>query len=508
LSFLASDLSIWQHSTAVNDRRLIRMATIPAPLRDLRRRFRPGFELERTGGGHYRVKDAEGRFVQYQGKNLTLTGTGRTPELAAMETALKSAGVLKDPGERRPPTFTDAAREAARVRLREATRVRQANRAKEAKKLRDRLDAVLKPMGGLDVEGRATDLAKIAAHEFAGELPQGRGGRHVTPDLLYMSAKRVIDGGWVETRYQDVWNRLAEQLEKAVEPVGEWYSLVRAARGLPDDVVDVKKPAKGDWPFTVELIPVQYLIVDHAYQRPVPWDFVRKLAATYDESLVGTIDVARRAPSRFAILDGQLRYEATKLVGKNTVWASVYAGLDLQSEARFFLHKNKDRKAIHPYYTFRARVASGDPDAVETERIVNECGYHISLSAVKADSPTETVIQAVAAVEEGYKRKRPDGTPALVPALQTMRATTRGRPQGNSALLIRGLSMVFESADNGVVDPKMMQEVMLELGPELILGRARDLSRSSGGNMAYSVAKVITAAYNRRTPRGENLRLF
>jgi hypothetical protein len=336
----------------------------------------------------------------------------------------------------------------------------------------------------------------------------GRGGRPVTPDLLYNSARRVMDGGWVEARYQEVWNRLAERLENAVEPVGEWYSLVRAARGLPDDVVDVKKPARGDWPFTVELIPHEYLVVDHTYQRPVPWEFVRKVAATYDESLVGTIDVARRAPSRFAILDGQLRYEATKLVGKKTIWASVYAGLNLQSEARFFLHKNRDRKAIHPYYTFRARVASGDEDAVETEKIVQAAGYKIALAAPKADSPTENVIQAVSAVEEGYKRKRPDGSPALLPALETMRATTLGRPQGNSALLIRGLSMVYASADNGGVDPKLMQEVLAELGPELVLGRARDLSRSSGSSMAYSAAKVLAAAYNRRTPRGENLRLF
>jgi hypothetical protein len=484
------------------------MATIPAPLRDLRRRFRPGFELERTGGGHYRVRNAEGDLVQYQGKNLTLTGTGKTPELTAMEDALKKSGVLKDPGERRPPTITDEAREAARERLREATRVRQANRAVEAKKLRDRLDKVLAPMGGLEVEGRATDLAQIAAREFAGELPEGRGGRHMTPDLLYNSARRIQQGAWVEVRYQEVWNRLADQLEKAVEPVGEWYALVRQARGLPDDVVDVKRPAAGDWPFTVELIPIQFLLVDHAYQRPVAWEFVRKLAATYDESLVGTIDVARRSPSRFAILDGQLRFEATKLVGKGTVWASVYAGLDLQSEARFFLHKNKDRKAIHPYYTFRARVASGDPDAVETERLVQAAGYQISISAVKADTPSENVIQAVAAVEEGYRRKRPDGSPALLPALETMRATTLGRPQGNSALLIRGLSMVYAAADNGGVDPEIVREVMAELGPELVLGRARDLSRSSGGNMAYSTAKVITAAYNRRTPKGANLRLF
>jgi hypothetical protein len=483
-------------------------ATLPATLSALRRRFRPGFELERTGGGHYRVKGPDGQFVQHGGKNLTLTGTAHGGRAAQnMEANLKAAGVLTDPRKRPERKPTDAAAKASSQRLREANQARSARRSVEAKALHDRLDAVLEPMGGLDVEGRAADLAQIAAQNFS-HLIEGRRGGHTTPDLLYNSARRVQQGAWVEARYQVVWNALAEQIEKATEPVGEWYMLVRQARGLPEDMVDVKRPAKGDWPFQVELIPIQMLMVDHDYQRPVAWQFVRKMAATYDESLVGTIDVARRAPSRFAILDGQLRYEATRLVGKKTIWASVYSGLDLQSEARFFLHKNKDRKAIHPYYTFKARVTAGDEDAVEAERIVTEHGYRLALGVQKADTSSEKNIQAVAAVEEAFKRKRPDGTPALIPTLDTMRAVTLGRPQGNSALIIRGLAMVYEKADNGQVDPELMKQALAELGPELVLGRARDLSRSSGGNAAYATAKVITAAYNRKTPRGENLRLF
>lgn len=486
------------------------MATVPGPIRDLRRRFRPGYEIERTGGGHYRVRDAEGNLVaKPDGKNVTLTGTAHGGRAVAnMEADLRAAGVLRDPNERPEPKTRDQATENRLAGLRRTNEARAKIRAAEAKALRDRLEKVLAPMGGLGTDGIPADLAQVAAHAFVSDGAKTTRGRHITPDLLYNSAYSVVGGGWVEPVYQDIWNRLAEQLEQATDSVGEWYSLVRAARGLPEDVVDVKKPAKGDWPFTVELIPVEYLLVDHGYQRPVPWPFVRKLAATYDESLVGTIDVARRAPSRFAILDGQLRFEASKLVGKTTVWASVYAGLDLQSEARFFLHKNKDRKAIHPYYTFRARVVSGDEDALEIERIVKEAGYRIAVGAQAKGPAAEGNIQGIAALEEGYRRKRPDGTPALAPALETMRAATLGRPQGNAALLIRGLSLVYASSDNGGVDPKLLEQAVAELGPELILGRARDMARASGAAAAPSVAKVIVAAYNRKAPRGENLRLF
>ena len=106
---------------------------------------------------------------------------------------------------------------------------------------------------------------------------------------------------------------------------------------------------------------------------------------------------------------------ASRLPASRSIWASVYAGLDVASEARFFLKKNRDRKAIHPYYTFKARVAAEDLDAMRIERIVDEEGYKLAISAAKAGTGTEAHIAAVTAVERAYARKRLDGSDALRP---------------------------------------------------------------------------------------------
>ena len=111
----------------------------------------------------------------------------------------------------------------------------------------------------------------------------------------------------------------------------EIRSLLREARGLPADTVELRLPADAvdEWPFRVELLPLDALLVDDTYQRPVSWLFVRNEAARFDASLVGTIDVAQRSPSQFAILDGQQRSQIVRLVGKRTIWASVRYGTRL-----------------------------------------------------------------------------------------------------------------------------------------------------------------------------------
>lgn len=487
-----------------------RAPTRDAPSKELRalaRRFKQGYRLERTGGGHYRIRDREQRYVEYvngrdAGNVISLTANPSPGALRAMEEALTAALVLKGT-EARPVSDEAARRRAEANKLLHAERARR--RAAEAGMLRDRLANGLRHVGGLDVPGRAQDLGAVAVI-FAREQ-----GKPMTPDLLAQNAHSLIHGGWVEPRYQEVWNALADRLDAAPEPGGEWYSLVREVKGLPADTVKLRAPKDEEWPFRVELLPLEALFAHRAadaedgYQRPVSWTFVRREAARFDPALVGTIDVAQRAPSRFAILDGQQRTEIVRLIGKTTIWASVYLGLDIASESRFFLHKNRDRKAIHPFYTFRARLIAEDPDAIGIEATVTRHGYKLAIGAPKKVGGAEDHIAAIAAVEKAYERKRPGGEPTLDPVLGLLRRFTYGRVQGNTSLLIRGLSRIYLGVEE--LDEEAIGDVLTTLGPELILGRARDLVRNSGGNGEQGVARVIAAEYDKRVDRKHKLRM-
>jgi hypothetical protein len=461
-------------------------------LRALGRRFKQGFRWERTGSNHFRVVDRDGRLVEHRGRPIQVSQNPSPGVVRAFTEQLEEAQVLQGTEPRQPG---DEAAERRRKASRAAVAERTQQRQQLATELQARYRAVFDKMGGLGTPGLAQDLGRVAAFLLRGTPRQG-----MTPDLLAGSAYRaIVNGAWVDERYRDVWIMVAERLERVSDPVGEWFSLVRDAKGLPASTVQFRLPqgSQDEWPFRVELLPLESLLVDESYQRPPSWPFVRREAARYDPTLVGTVDVAQRSPSLYAILDGQQRVEIVRLVGKGTVWASIYQGLDLQSEARFFLHKNSNRKNMHPYYTFRARVASGDQDAAHIERIVHEYGYKLAIGAPSAGRGQHH-ISAISGVIRAYGRKLPDGSDALTPTLAVLSKATLGRAEGQSSLLIRGLSQAF--LDRPDMDHEKLIEVVGRLGPDLIIGRARDIVRP-GLTGEQAIARIIVGEYAKATRR-------
>lgn len=461
------------------------------------RDFKQGYRFERSGGGHWRIVDRNDRFVEHRGRPISVSDSPSPGSLNAFREQVTEARVLRGTKSRVTDEAVEARKRANTMRMRDLT----ARRQTEANELRGRYRDVFVNMGGLETPGLPADLAYVAA-VIARDMPSENGSTpsHKTPDLLTGSAHRLLHGAPVNAEYGAIWVKLLEHLERAPDPVGEWYNLVREGRGLPSDTVDVRLPKdnEDEWPFRVELLPLESLVVDRDhYQRPVSWPFVRREASRFDPSLVGTIDVAQRSPSSFAILDGQQRSEIVRLVGKSTIWASVYIGLDVQSEARFFLRKNRDRKTMHPYYTFRALLTSGDEDAIVIEKIVSDHGYKLAIAAPRSDRTTN--IAAIAAVYKAFERKLPDGTNTLEPTLAILRKSTFGRDGGQDSILIRGLSRVlFERPD---IDHDVIMRHLLENGPELTLGRARDLKRSAGTNAEIAVARILTQDADRESRR-------
>lgn len=467
-------------------------------LDQLAARFKRGYALEKRGS-HYRVLNPKGELVEHNGKNLTLTGTAHGGRAAQnMEAQLQSAGVLRPSEEGKERKASDPAQEAAKQQRKESNAVRTANRQKVADALYERLLAVV-PGRDLHSRGFGADLGEIAAM-----IARQKRISDMTPDLAHHSAYRVINKHWVAPRYQEIWNELAERLEKADGDRSEaWFALVREARGLEDEYIHVGKPVEGDWPFRVELLPVEAFLVDHAYQRPPDWFFIRRNAAKFDESLVGTIDVAdRRGGAVFAILDGQQRYEMCRLVGKGTIWASIYSGLDRASEARFFLHKNKDKKAMHPYYTFRARLAAQEPEATEVEKIVTAFGYKVTAQAATERNPEQ--ISAIAALDEAYNRVTDDNYESLSPTLEAMKASTFGLRHGQNHILIRALGILF-SETNHSIEMKRVKEVLIKTPPDLMLQKARESARYANSNTAWAMARIIAADYDRGLARDEKI---
>jgi len=457
-------------------------------LRELQRRLKPGWSLTKGRAGHWHiVNDETGEFLTIEGKRWMTSGSWNESgfDKKMLYGPLRSAGVLLNNkgSEYVDPEELQRRRMAGRAQELE---VRRLNREAVAKALYDRMSEAVSPVGELTREGMSADLCHIAAYLSR------EAGEPMSPDLLQSSIHRVIHGGWITPPYQQAWTRVCEEMESHSDRIEHFFSLLRKARGLPETVVVTQPTPQGEdggWAFEVLNLPIEVFMVDHTYQRPTPWPFVRKTAATFDESLVGTIDVAERGKgSVFAILDGQCRFEACRLVGKKTIWASVYRGLSLEEEARFFLHKNQDRKAIHPYYLYKALLASNDEETVAIESIVLTHGYRVWMSTSQAERDG-----SIASIEVLRKLYR-SGPETLQVVLRVLDAT-RGRPHAQAGSLLAGLGVVF--LRHPEASEERVKEVLALQGPDWLIGRGREIKRDSTLPMADSIGRAIALEYNR-----------
>lgn len=476
---------------------------------ELQRRFKKGYTVAREGK-HFHVFDPDGKLVLKPGRAtpLSLPGTPKTGVPPSLINDLTKAGVLREtPQKSRTPSSNGASTQTAarRAAFQAMTITRDQARKVEAERLYDRMTAVVNKVGNWDQHGMMADLSHIGALIAREGGKETKSGIVFTPDLLNASLSRVKNKGWVEPNYQEVWNDLCALLEVAPDPVSEFFKLVRRAKGLPETVTGVVTQAKtqvGDWPFRVELIDLNRAHVDHSYQRPVDWLWVRKTAAIFDPTLVGTLDVSERGHgASFAIMDGQGRTEAMKLLGKSQAYASIYSGLDVQAEALFFLHKNMNRKAIHPYHIYSAKLTANDPVAVAMKAITEQFGYEVSIvSASNRNIPEK--ISAISSLQEAYERKNDRFRECLSPTLAVLRRATFGLKEGNSAALIRAIGRMFERYEE--IDEVHLGEVIQERNPTWLLARMREMGWNQG-SQTPAMMMVLVEEYNRGLPRNQKL---
>jgi hypothetical protein len=259
----------------------------------------------------------------------------------------------------------------------------------------------------------------------------------------------------------------------------------------------VSSPVR-DWPFIVELAELNWLFVDSRYQRPPQEPFVEKLANAFDETLVGVLDVSHReGEDRYAILDGCQRYSAMLKVAKTTAYVAVYEGMSLKDEALFFYRKNKDRRSVHPFYSFRARMVAGDTKARRIWRIVDSAGYKLDIGALPADHLT-----AIRAVEEAYSFESAARKESLTPTLQTMREAFYERQGGKDGEIIRGLGRFFQPFYTEEIDLPWLIDRLASENPRTIIGRARD-NYYRGAYRSNPVAEEIVRLYNRGRKNGK-----
>lgn len=370
-----------------------------------------------------------------------------------------------------------------------ATRQESAARREKAGALKLEMDKWVDVLGGWATHGLKTDIAAIAVH-----LGEGVDQSYMVPGVTLLT-----NAGTIPDAAYNALSLVNDAFKKAgIKNAARTYvDLVRAANG-------VALPVGQDWPFEVQLIPLAKLFADESYQRPIHEPFIRELLIKFDERLVGSIDVSQRAGGKFAILDGRQRVETMQQLGKQGCWCAIYTGMTIPQEAAFFFHKNRDRKQMAYFYAFRARMLSGDVDAAMIGEIVTAAKFELG---VKTDNMN--MIGAVKAIEEVYEYPADKWPNCLAPTLDLIRTCFYGRVGSFDSSLIRGVGKFFQYYDRKEIQWRHFEESLRGLGPQLVLGRARDRddSLNISTRIGISVATTMAEIHNTGLAKGERLPL-
>lgn len=247
-----------------------------------------------------------------------------------------------------------------------------------------------------------------------------------------------------------------------------------------------------DWGYKIRLVRLSDLIVDDRYQRPLNEVWIRQRMEVFDPYLVGTLDVSERKDGTLAIMDGQQRAELLRNVGYLDVHAALYPRMSLEDEAAFFVRKNRDRKNMTPFYTYRAKLVAGDPITIEVNDTVTTAGFTISGQTNDKDA-----IGAVRAVEKTYVMQTDHWDEVLTPTLSVIQGSVYGRRHSLDGDVIQGLGRFHQAFARDEFDNTKLMEIVSNVGPTTLIGRASDLTHTGrASNRAGNVARVLVTEYN------------
>lgn len=247
-------------------------------------------------------------------------------------------------------------------------------------------------------------------------------------------------------------------------------------------------------------IPLAQLGIDPVYQRAILKTGkanIGRMVEGFSWPLFGTLVVGERGGGMFAIIDGQHRATAALLHGAiKSVPCLVVTG-GAKDEARAFSYINGNVTRIHSLQSFRAKVAAGDPDAVELSEICAGAGVTIAPYPKSDLNPGETF--ALGAVRTVISKH---GRAQLVGTLQLLRAADPEVGIGASAII--GTAWALHEKPDWQKQAKAIGE-KLEAGggARRLAEKAAQRKLTRGGAEWLNFAAVITAAIDmalRTTP--------
>lgn len=244
----------------------------------------------------------------------------------------------------------------------------------------------------------------------------------------------------------------------------------------------------------VEYVPVEQILIDQRYQRPLSRQKVKAIADDFDPAVAGVLLLSLRDSGDLYVIDGQHRHAAMLKVGYTPAKCEIKAGLTLAEEARLYRLANTSRKNPEALDLFRARLVEGDPVAVAINAVIEKCKLAIQYDRTKGHhwGRKHRHTWAVGALEDIYKKGGSD----LLEYLLTM--AMEAWPDDYDALSRRVLEglLEFHVKYEGKYDRKIFVQKMNMTTLPLLEGKARYHAENLHTAVHKQFCLVIQQAYD------------
>lgn len=242
----------------------------------------------------------------------------------------------------------------------------------------------------------------------------------------------------------------------------------------------------------VTALPVASLFADPLYQRDLDERRVQKMASSYDQALVGILEVSRRSEDEYAVLDGQHRWAAYRdycfaREDSPHIACRVHTGLSLAEEADLYHRLNTTRKQLTGWDRWVARRAAGEQAVADIEATATAHGFTIGMTTAPG------VLRATKSAENVVAL---GGLGLLHEVLGIIRAAYGDDQDGLDAGIIFGLGHVLHAYPRDDLDRGRLVAALSGIMPRQLKARASAVRELHKGTLDRLTAHVIVERYN------------
>lgn len=242
--------------------------------------------------------------------------------------------------------------------------------------------------------------------------------------------------------------------------------------------------------------------VDLAYQRPET-HLIRRIADDFRHEQFAAILVSEREgpDGRYAVIDGQQRLGAARLLGITHIPALVANTKTQAAEAALFVATQRERLNVRPAHRFRAEVVAGAPRALEIDALIKAHGLTLGESSGVREAPD--AFAAIGTTEQMHDRF---GIEVLATTFDVLVSAFPGMPGRWRGEFIAAIATFIaqDKPDLGRLIETLADDRPNRLGsPNVLYARSTDLRKgrgAGGGSWTYTV-DVIRDDYRKRRPR-------